>query len=152
MKKVHLRLLFVLVLLAPLMTLSCGSVTTPRAGLNVIATVSQQTAGSMTFQIGVKNTGTKTETLLFGSAQFFDIEVVDRGGRLVWRLSQDSYFAAVCWELEIAPGESQVREYVWDIMGYDQKPLPSGSYKATISITSGNPSGEGLSKTVSLTI
>ena len=65
MKKVHLRLLFVLVLMVPLMTVSCGSVTTPRAGLNVIATVSQQTAGSMTFQIGVENTGTKTETLLF---------------------------------------------------------------------------------------
>ena len=152
MKKGYLRLLFLLVLLASFMTLSCGSVTAPKVGLNIIATASLQTAGSTTFRIGVENTGSKTETLNFGSSQFFDIEVRDRGGHLVWQYSHDAYFLDVLWGIELAPGESsQVREYVWTHMGNDQKPLPSGSYKATVYITN-SPRDEGLSKVVSLTI
>jgi len=151
MKKVYLRLLFVLVLLVPLITLSCGSLTTPRAGLNVIATVSQQTAGSMTFQIGVENTGTKTETLQFRSGQFFDIEVKDLSGHLVWKYSFNGYFATLVWGFELAPGQSEVKEYVWNLTGNDEDPLPSGPYKAKIYITN-SPRDEGLSKVVSLTI
>ncbi len=152
MKKVYLRLLFLLVLLVPLITLSCGSVTTPRAGLNIIATASLQTAGSTTFRIGVENTGTKTETLSFGSAQFFDIEVRDRGGHLVWQFSHDTIFLDIVWGIELAPGESsQVQEFVWTQMGNDQKPVSPGPYKATVYITN-NPRDEGLAKVVSLTI
>lgn len=152
MKKVHLRNLFLLVLSASFTTLSCGSVTAPKAGLDIIAWASQQTAGSTTFRIGVENTGSKTETLSFRSSQFFDIEVRDKGGHLVWQYSYDSAFATLVWGLELAPGESsQVQEYIWTHLGNDQKPLPSGSYKATVYITN-NPRDEGLSKVVSLTI
>jgi len=152
MKKVHLRNLFLLVLVVSFMTLSCGFVIAPKAGLNIIATASQQTAGSTTFRIGVENTGSNTETLIFGSSQFFDIEVKDGGGRLVWKYSHDAYFLTVGWSIELAPGESsRVYEHVWNLTGNDQKPLPSGSYKATVYITN-NPRDEGLSKVVSLTI
>lgn len=151
MKKIYLRLLVLAVFLVPFITLSCGFVTTPNAGLNVIATASQRTAGSMTFQIGVENTGTKTETLQFRSGQFFDIEVKDGKGHLVWKYSFDSYFATLVWGFELAPGQSEVKEYVWNLTGNDKNPLPSGSYKAKIYITN-NPRDEGLSKVVSLTI
>lgn len=152
MKKVYLRHLFLLVLLVPFVTLSCDSVTTPEAGLNIVATVIQQTAGSAIFRIGVENTGTKTETLNFGSSQFYDIEVKDHGGHLLWQFSYGTYFLDMLWGLELAPGESsQVREYVWNLTGNDQKPLPSGLYKATIYITN-SPRAEGLSKVVTLTI
>lgn len=151
LKKAFLRHMFLLVLLVPFITLSCGSVTAPEVGLNIIATASQQTAGSTTFRIGVENTGLKTETLSFGNGQFFDIEVRDRGGRLVWQYSHDAYFLDVLWSIELAPGESQVREFVWTHMGNDQKPLSSGSYRATVYITN-SPRDEGLLKVVSLTI
>jgi len=152
MKKVHLRNLFLLVLLVSFITLSCGFVTAPKVGLNIIATASQQTAGSTTFRIGVENTGPKTEALSFRNGQFFDIEVKDGGGHLVWKYSYDAYFATVVWSIELAPGESsRVYEQVWNLTGNDQKPLPSGSYKATVYITN-NPRDEGLSKVVSLTI
>ena len=151
MKKVHLRNLFLLVVLVPFMTLSCGSVTAPKVGLNIVATASLQTAGSTTFRIGVENTGSKTETLSFRNSQFFDIEVRDRSGHLVWQFSHDAYFADMLWGIELAPGESQVREFVWNHMGNDQKPVSSGSYKATVYITN-SPRDEGLSKVVSLTI
>jgi hypothetical protein len=151
MKRVYLRLPFLLVLLVPFITLSCGSVTTPRVGLNIIATASQQTAGSMTFQIGVENTGTNTETLQFRSGQFFDIEVKDLSGHLVWKYSFEGYFTTVVWGFELAPGQSEVKEYVWNLTGNDKNPLPSGSYRAKIYITN-NPRDEGLSKVVSLTI
>ncbi len=150
MKNEYLRHL--LCLLVPFITLSCDSVTTPKAGLNIVATVSQQTAGSMTFRIGVENTGTKTESLNFGTSQFFDIEVKDGDRHLVWQYSYNAYFLCMLWRLELAPGElSQVQEYVWNLTGNDQKPLPSGSYKATVYITNG-PRDEGLSKVVNLTI
>ena len=151
MKKASLRLMFLLVLLVPFITLSCGSVTAPRVGLNIVATVSQQTAESTTFRIGVENTGSKTEALSFRNAQFFDIEVRTKGGRLVWQFSHDAYFADMLWRIDLAPGESQVREFVWTHMGNDQKPVSSGSYKATVYITN-SPRDEGLSKVVSLTI
>jgi hypothetical protein len=152
MKKVYLRHLFLLLLLVPFITLSCDSVTIPKAGLNIVATAIQETAGSITFRIGVENTGTKTEILDFGSSQFFDIEVKDSGGHLLWQFSYDRIFLDVVWGFELAPGESsQVQEYVWNLTGNDQEPLPSGSYKATIYITN-NPRDEGLSKVVSLTI
>jgi len=151
MKKVHLRNLFLLVLLVPFITLSCGSVTAPKVGLNIIATASQQTAGSTTFRIGVENTGSQTETLSFRNGQFFDIEVRDKGGHLVWQYSHDAYFVDMLWGIELAPGASQVREYVWAHIGNDQKPLPSGSYRASVYITN-SPRDEGLSKVVSLTI
>jgi len=151
MKNIYLRHLFLLVLLVPFITLSCDSVTTPKAGLNIVATVIQQTAGSITFRIGAENTGTKTETLNFFSSQFCDIEVKDSGGHLLWQYSYGLYFAAVVWGFELAPGESQVREVVWNRTGNDQKPLPSGSYKAKIYITN-SPRDEGLSSVVNLTI
>ena len=150
MKKAYLRHL--LCLLVPFVTLSCDSVTTPKAGLNIVATVSQQTGGSTTFRIGVENTGAKTETLSFRSSQFFDIEVRDRGGHLVWQYSYGAYFLGVVWGIELAPGESsQVREYVWTHIDNDQKPLPSGSYEATVYITN-YPRDDGLSKALNLTI
>lgn len=149
--RAYRRLRFVLVLLVPLITLSCGSVTTPRVGLNVIATVSQQTARSMTFQIGVENSGTKTETLQFGSGQFFDIEVKDATGHLVWTYSFGGYFTALVWNLELAPGQSEVREYAWNLTGNDKDPLPSGPYTAKVYITN-SPRDEGLLKVVRLTI
>jgi len=152
MKRLWLRLSFLSILAVSLISLSCDSATSPRLGLNIVATVIQQTAGSITFRIGVENTGTKTEILTFFSSQFFDIEVKDRGGHLLWQYSYGLYFAALVWNLELAPGESsQVREYVWNLTGNDQKPLPSGSYKATIYITNSHRS-EGLSTVISLTI
>ncbi len=151
MKKVFL-LRFLVVLLVPFVTLSCDSVTTPKVGMNIVATVIQQTGGSAIFRIGVENTGTKTEPLNFSSSQFFDIVVKDSRGHLLWQYSYGSYFLEMLWGLELAPGESsQVREYVWDLTGNDQKPLPSGSYKATMYITN-SPRDEGLSKVVTLTI
>jgi hypothetical protein len=107
---------------------------------------------SITFRIGVENTGSKTETLNFVSSQFFDIEVKDGGGHLVWQYSSNSYFLDMLWGFELAPGESsQVREYVWNLKGNDQEPLPFGSYKARIYITD-SPRDGGLSTIISLTI
>ena len=148
MKRLWLRLSFLSLLAVSLISLSCDSATSPRLGLNIVASVSQH----ITFRIGVENTGQKTETLNFGSSQFFDIEVKDQGGHLVWQFSYGLYFATLVWNLELAPGESsQVREYVWNLTGNDQEPLPSGSYKAKIYITSSRRD-EGLSTVISLTI
>ena len=152
MKRLWLRLSFLSILAVSLISLSCDSATSPRLGLNIVASVSQHMAESITFRIGVENTGSKTETLNFVSSQFFDIEVKDGGGHLVWQYSYNTYFLDVLWGFELAPGESsQVREYIWNLTGNDQEPLPSGSYKARIYITN-SPRDEGLSTVISLTI
>jgi hypothetical protein len=152
MKKLWPLLSSLFILAAPFITLSCGSVTSPEPGLNIVTSISRQPAGSMTFRIGVENTGTKTENLQFGSSQFFDIEVENGSGHLVWQYSFDSYFLALVWGFELAPGQSsQVQEYVWNLTGNDKKPMPSGSYKAKIYITN-NPRDEGLSSEIRLTI
>ena len=148
MKRLWLRLSFLSILAVSLISLSCDSATSPKLGLNIVASVSQH----ITFRIGVENTGLKKETLTFGSSQFFDIEAKDGGGLLVWQYSYNAYFLAVVWGFELAPGESsQVREYVWNLTGNVQEPLPSGSYKAKIYITN-SPRDEWLSTVISLTI
>lgn len=130
---------------------ACGSVTSPKPGLNVVASVSSQTAGSLTFRIGVENTGAEIRTLNFGSAQFCEIEVKDRSGKLVWNYAHDASFAALCWGLEVAPGESHVREFVWDLTGNNGKPVASGSYRAKVTMM-GSPRNGDLSTDLNLTI
>lgn len=130
---------------------ACGSVTGPKTGLNVVASVISQTTGSVTFRIGIENTGSETRTLSFSSAQFCEIEVKSLFGKLVWNFAHDAYFATMVWNLEVAPGETAVRELIWDLTGNDQKPVPSGVYKARIVIT-GGPRDEALSTEIGLTI
>ena len=152
MKRSRARLALLLILAVPLIILSCGSLTVPSLGLNIVASISQQTPDSLTFRIGVENTGPRTETLRFNSSQFFDVEVKDGGGHLVWQYSHNAYFLDVVWGFELAPGESsQVQEYVWNLTGNDQKPLPGGSYKAKVYITN-DPRDGGLSSVIRLTL
>jgi hypothetical protein len=151
MKKGWLRLSFLFIVVIPLIFLSCSSVTSPRPGLNIVASVSQQTAGSITFRIGIENTGTKTETLHFGNTQFFDIEVYDRSRHLVWQWSYGLYFLDVLSDLEFLPGESQSGDTIWNLTGNDQKRIPVGRYTAKIYITS-FPRDSRLSTVIELTI
>lgn len=151
MKKGWLRLSFLLIVVVPLISLSCSSVTSPQPGLNIVASVSQQTAGSITFRIGIENTGTKTETLHFGSTQFSDIEVYDRSGHLVWQWSYGLYFLAMVSDLEFPPGESRSGDTVWNLTGNDQKRIPFGRYTAKIYITT-FPRDSRLSTVIELNI
>jgi len=146
---------FYLLLLAAgtiLAAISCaGPATAPKAGLNIVATTGTQ-PGSVTFGIGVKNTGTATERLTFGSSQFFDIEVRNVSGHLVWQFSADKYFLDLLWGFDLAPGESsQVQETVWDLKGNDGDLVPPGLYNATVYITN-SPRNEDLSTVIRLTI
>jgi hypothetical protein len=115
---------------------SCGLITGPGPGLNIVASISQQSAESMTFRIGVENTGSEAETLNFGNSQFFDIEVRSASGALVWRWSTGKSFLDVLWSLDLDPGESSVQETAWDLTGDNGQPLPHGTYTAKIFITS----------------
>ncbi len=152
MKKLWPRLSVLLIVAAPFITLSCDSVTAPKSGLNIMVTVSQQAVGSKAFRISVENTGLRTERLSFSTSQFFDIEVYNRSGKLVWRFSNHRYFLQVCWDLELASGESsRAYEHVWDHTGDNEKRLPPGLYKAKIYIT-GTPSDEGLTTVIDLPI
>jgi len=137
MKNLRPRLSFLMILAIPLIALSCDSVTSPKKGLTVIASTSRHAFGNITFRIGVENAGSTTETLEFGSSQFFDIEVRDLSGRLVWLWSYGKAFFAVVWGLELSPGESSVQDTVWNLIGNDQKPVAPGSYTAKIYIMSG---------------
>jgi hypothetical protein len=151
MKSTCSRWSFFLVLAVPLIALSCGSITAPKPGLNIVASIGQQSPGSITFRIGVENTGSATEALEFRSSQFFDIEVRSRSGQLVWQFSHNKFFSAVLWGLELAPGESSVRDSAWDLTGDDEKRLPSGTYTAKIYITN-SPRDEDLSSAIKLII
>lgn len=151
MKNVRPLLSFLLALIILLITFSCSSTTSPDQGLILIAWVSQQTAESMTFRIGVRNAGWTTDTLVFTSSQFCEIEVKDQSGQVVWQLSYGRDFLALIWTLKLEPFNSYVQETVWDLKGNDQEPLPSGPYTAEINITS-SPRDEGLSTLIRLTI
>jgi len=129
-----------------LLSPSCGLITGPGPGLNIVASISQQSAENITFRIGVENTGSSAETLNFGNSQFFDIEVRTASGALVWRWSTGKSFLDVLWSLDLDPGESSVHETVWDLTDDFQQPLPRGSYKAKVFITSQPRDGDLVSE------
>ncbi len=141
-------------------SLSCSSPTAPLSptgksgvnaqGLQLVVTATKGD-GNIAFAIGVENGGPAAQTLQFTSGQFFDIEVTDHWGKLVWRWSNDKAFTQALWALELAAGKTSSQQTVWDLTGNDGKKLPSGSYTAKISITS-NPRDEALAVEIGLTI
>lgn len=125
---------------------SCDSGTTPSRPLTVnqlkaerlrmVAEIGRPAPGTMSFRVGVENRTAAETTLRFTDGQFFDIEVADRGGDLVWRWSHDKAFTQALWDLELKAGESYARDADWDLIGNDGKPLSPGSYTARFVITS----------------
>jgi Intracellular proteinase inhibitor len=140
---------------------ACGTSTSPTsplnrtqlkaAGLRMIATVSGPSGGAVTFGIGLEN-GTATPlTLVFSSGQFFDIEVADRSGDVVWRWSHDKGFTTAFWDLELQAGESYVRNATWDLKDNNGRSVPSGTYGCRLWITN-YPRDEALVSETTLTI
>jgi hypothetical protein len=120
-------------------------------GLHVVASITRTGPDAITFRIGVENSAATTQTLDFSDGQFFDIEVADGGGEVVWRWSHDKYFTQAFWDLELDAGESYVRDTEWDLTGNDGQPLSPGSYTARFIITT-SPRDEGLVLGLPLTI
>lgn len=145
----------------PLALASCDSATSPSrplsraelkaAGPHIVVSITRPAAGTIHFQIGIENKAGSDITLHFTDGQFFEIEVKDGGGDLVWRWSHDKAFTQALWDLELAPGESYVRGEDWDLRGNDGKPLSPGSYGCRVSITS-SPKDEALVLELPLTI
>lgn len=167
MRKIKLRCFLLFCIVVSLIALSCSSVSSPNMGLIIIASITQEAPGTLTFRVGVENAGTKMETLDFTSGQRYDIEIRDlpmkpgpllhkpplvERGEAVWRYSYHYIFLPVLRRLELAPGESRVfEEVVWDLAGNDGAPLPPGSYWAKVYITS-VPRYKHLSSLIPLTI
>ncbi len=143
-----------------LVMLSCSSPTSPLSpsgksgisaqGLQLVVTATKG-GGNVTFTIGVENSGSATQTLQFGSAQFFDIEVKDHLGNLVWRWSNDKVFATVMLGIDLAPGESSSQTAEWDLIGNNGQRVFPETYTAKIYITS-SPRDEALVVEIPLTI
>jgi hypothetical protein len=124
---------------------SCDSTTSPSrplnrmqlkaAGLHMVVSIGPPGSGTIAFVIGVENGASTTQTLVFSDGQFFDIEVSDHGGEVVWRWSHDKGFTQAFWDLELAAGESYTRNTDWDLTGNNGEPVSPGSYRCRIFIT-----------------
>jgi hypothetical protein len=144
-----------------LVTAGCGTSTSPTSpltrsqlkaeGLHILATVSGPAAGLVGFRIGLENGAETAQTVVFSDGQFFDIEVSDRGGTVVWRWSHDKYFMQSGWDLELKMGESYVRDAEWDLKDNLGRAVPSGTYTCRVWITN-YPRDVGLVYETSLTI
>jgi len=139
----------------------CGSPTSPTApltrtklqavGLHVIATISGPSGGSIGFTVGIENSTGTAKTLVFSSGQFFDIEVSNRSGDVVWRWSHDKYFTQSGWDIGLEAGGSYVRGATWDLKDNNGRSVPPGTYGCRIWITT-YPPDEGLVTETTLTI
>jgi hypothetical protein len=158
MKRSHIgataaALLFVLV--------SCNSATSPTsplnrtrlkaAGLRMIATISGPSGGIVGFRIGLQNDAASTSSLTFSSGQFFDIEVSDRSGDVVWRWSHDKGFTTAFWSLDLEAGQAYTRDATWDMKDDNGRSVPAGTYGCRIWITN-SPRDEALVSETTLTI
>jgi hypothetical protein len=140
---------------------SCDSTTSPAGPLNraqlkaaelqMVVSITRSGVGRMDFRIGLQNVGQEEATLGFVDGQFFEIDVTDQSGNLVWRWSRDKAFTDALWSLKLGPGESYKQDTDWDLIGNDGKPPAPGAYKARFIITS-SPRDESLVYETALTI
>jgi hypothetical protein len=141
---------------------SCDSTTSPTSrpldraqikepGLQLAVSITRPGVGRMDFRIGIENGGQEEATLGFTDGQFFEIEVTDRGGNLVWRWSHDKGFTDALWSLKLGPDESYGQTADWDLTGNNGKPLSPGSYGCRVIITC-SPRDEALVYETPLTI
>jgi hypothetical protein len=120
-------------------------------GLHMVVSIRRTGPGTVRFEIGVENKAGTDGTLHFTDGQFFDIEVADHGGNVVWRWSHDKGFTQSLWDLTLGPDESYVRSEDWDLTGNDGMPVSPGSYECRVWITCA-PRDEALVYRASLTI
>jgi hypothetical protein len=140
---------------------SCGSTTSPTAPLTrtklkaaalyVIATISGPSGGTVAFKIGVQNDTSSNLSLDFTSGQFFDIEVSDRSGNVVWHWSHGKGFTTALWSLDLEAGQAYTRDATWDMKDDNGRSVPSGTYGCRIWITN-SPRDQALVYETSLII
>jgi Intracellular proteinase inhibitor len=139
----------------------CGSPTSPTnplnrtqlkaAGLRMIATISGPSGGIVGFRIGLQNDAASTSSLTFSSGQFFDIEVSDRSGDVVWHWSHGKGFTTAFWSLDLEAGQAYTRDATWDMKDDSGRSVPAGTYGCRIWITN-SPRDEALVSETSLII
>ncbi|MHB1133826.1 MAG: BsuPI-related putative proteinase inhibitor [Chloroflexota bacterium] len=78
--------------------------------------------------LSARNAGTTPLRLTFPSGQRFDAIALDPAGREVWRWSHGRAFTLALVEIEIAPGQSQTHEIVWEQKDNEGRQLPAGKY------------------------
>ena len=83
----------------------------------------------VTFEMVVKNVGTKKASLLFPSAKEFDFVASD-GKSVIWQWSSDKMFAQVRRMRFLAPQDSLHFEVTWDQRKKDGTYCDLGNYKA----------------------
>jgi len=147
--------------LLSLVLAACDSATSPgrpisrsqlmAEGLHMLVSIGRPGPGAVRFEIGVENRAAADATLNFTDGQFFDIELANPGGNVVWRWSHDKGFTQALWDLTLGPNESYVRSDDWDLTGNDGKPVSPGAYSCRVWITC-TPRDEGLVYQTSLTI
>ncbi len=103
--------------------------------LNMRVWIDRPGAAVMTFRVGIENQGTTKITLEFMDSQFFEIEIMDASGKLLWNWANGMLFYSYAWRIHLLPGTTYAQEARWDLTGNDGIPLPSGIYKARYTIT-----------------
>jgi hypothetical protein len=105
-------------------------------GLTVLLAtdVPEYAAGALvTFTVAVDNRSDAPITLVFPSAQVFDITVVAQQ-REVWRWSADRDFAQAETERGFPPGVTLVDRTTWQWRTPSGAPLPPGTYRIQASL------------------
>ncbi|MDI6809090.1 MAG: BsuPI-related putative proteinase inhibitor [Candidatus Eisenbacteria bacterium] len=82
----------------------------------------------ITFEMVVKNVGTKKASLLFPSAKEFDFVATD-GKSVIWRWGSDKMFAQVRRMRSLAPQDSLHFEVTWDQLKNNGTYCDLGNYK-----------------------
>lgn len=98
---------------------------TPRAGQRI------------EFLYEYHNMGERPITLSFPTGQTVEL-VVQRDGTEVWRFSRMGFFTQQLTELSLGAGQSKSWHLAWDGRDMSGRPVPSGRYTATLSLTAGS--------------
>lgn len=87
-----------------------------------------QSGQGVVMKLIVANKGDESIKLTFPSSQIYDFMVI-KGGKEIWRWSQDKMFAMMLTEVTLSPGEKREYKEVWDQKDGKGKIVRPGEYE-----------------------
>jgi flagellar hook assembly protein FlgD len=91
------------------------------------------------FEMVLRNTSSRQQTLTFRSGQDFELVVRNENGDEVWRWSTGRVFTQQIREVTFAPGEARRFSATWDQRSNAGQPVPPGAYRAVATTNTVEP-------------
>ncbi|MGM0846837.1 MAG: BsuPI-related putative proteinase inhibitor [Bacillota bacterium] len=108
----------------------------------------KQETGSVDIKLTVSNNTPDEMTLEFPSSQFFEYEVIDPAGDIIYRFSDNKAFLQAIQQITLNSGEKKVWQDRWNYSAAEGKKVPPGEYLISASLAVKGINGKPVERTI----